>query len=188
MSYSANLLARLKDAEEGWPHFETADFMQTLDDVAETAFTKKSIEGHLAALLIWHQLCEEMAKLLLKDAQFFIQLSVYPAEIVFREKKKLMFGQVVEELRETISFSHKVEFLIACRKLNTERIALVHRLTRHTSLADIMSRVVEVKTTFDEIFRIFEAAHDAFRVNFHSFAKDLIEFMEEEITSPKEGS
>jgi hypothetical protein len=124
-----------------------------------------------------------MAKLLLKEAQFFIQLSVYPAEIVFREKKKRMFGQVLEELRETISFSRKDEFLVACQKLNTERTALVHRLTRHTSLADIMSRGVEVKTTFDELFRIFEAAHDAFRVDFHSFAKDHIELMEKEITS-----
>jgi len=181
MSYKTSLVARLKDADEGWPHFETADFMDTLDAFAEETFTKKSVEGHLAAMLIWHQLCEEMAKLLLQDAQFFIQLSVYPSEIVFKENKKLMFGQVLEKLSETISFEHKEEFLIACQRLNSERIALVHRLTQHTSLADIMPRVVEVKKVFDHISRIFDAAHDFFRVNFHSFYKDSLEFMEEDM-------
>ena len=173
MSYIRTLLARIRDSEGGWPHFETPDFLQTLEDVAQEAFEKNSIEGHLAALLIWHQLCEEMARLLLRDAQFFIQLSVHPAEIEFRDKRKLMFGQILDALSETISFEGKEEFLDGCRKLNTQRIELVHRLTQHSSLADIMARVVEVKLIYDRVFLIFKDAHDAFRVDFHSFAKDV---------------
>jgi hypothetical protein len=52
MSYKTDLVARLKDPDDGWPHFETADFMETLDAFAEEAFTKKSVEGHLAAMLM----------------------------------------------------------------------------------------------------------------------------------------
>lgn len=134
MSYIQTLLAKIKDAEEGWPHFETPDFLQTLEDVAQEAFAKNSIEGHLAALLIWHQLCEEMAQLLLREAQFFIQLAVHPAEITFRDRRKLMFGQILDALSDTISFDGKEAFLDDCRKLNTQRIQLVHRLTQHSSL------------------------------------------------------
>jgi|ERR1017187_5832783 hypothetical protein len=181
MSYTQALLAKIQDAEGGWPHFETPDFLQTLEDVAQQAFAKNSIEGHLAALLIWHQLCEEIAKLLLRDAQFFIQLSVHPAEIEFREKEKLMFGQILGALSETLSFGGKEEFLDGCRKLNTQRTELIHRLTRHSSLADIMARVVEVKVIYERVFLIFEEAHDGFRVDFHSFAKDVfLDLIEEE--------
>jgi len=179
MSYIQTLLAKIKDAEGGWPHFETPDFLQTLEEVAQEAFAKSSIEGHLAALLIWHQLCEEMARLLLRDAQFFIQLSVYPAEIEFREKKKLMFGQILDALRETVSFEGKGEFLEGCQKLNTQRIELVHRLTQHSSITDIIARVVEAKLIYERVFLIFEGAHDGFRVDFHSFAKDdFLDLME----------
>jgi hypothetical protein len=87
---------------------------------------------------------------------------------------------LVETLSETISFEHKEEFLSACRRLNGERIALVHRLTRHASLTEIMPRVVEVKRVFEQISMIFAAAHDDFRVEFHSFYKNSLEFMEED--------
>lgn len=179
-------MTRFNDPDQGWPQLETADFMNVLDDIAEKTFAKNTIEGHLAALLIWHQLCEEMAKLLLKETQFLIQLSVYPAEIEFPEKKKQpMFGQIIDDLSKTISFERKEEFLNACRKLNTQRIRVVHRLTQHTSLSEVMARVGGVKSMYDQIFRIYEDAHDAFRVNFNSLAKDHIEFMEEELKIPK---
>jgi len=63
-----------------------------------------------------------MARLLLRDAQFFIQLAVHPAGIEFRDRKKLMFGQILDALSETISFEGKEEFLKGCRKMNTQRI------------------------------------------------------------------
>jgi hypothetical protein len=170
-SYTKRLMARLNDSDDGWPHFETGDFMDVLDDVAEKVFAMESVEGRLAALLIWHQICEEMAKLLLQDAQFLIQLSAHPWEIEFRAKKKQMFGQVLSELSETVSFKGKEGFLSACRDLNTLRIELVHRLTRHPSLADVIARVRKTKIIYDEAFRIFEDAHDDFRVAFSYFAE-----------------
>ena len=43
-----------------------------------------------------------------------------------------------------------------------------------------MARVAEVKVIYERIFLIFEAAHDYFRVAFHSFAKDVfLELIEE---------
>jgi hypothetical protein len=44
-----------------------------------------------------------------------------------------------------------------------------------------MARVVEVKVIYERVFLIFEEAHDGFRVDFHSFAKDVfLDLIEEE--------
>jgi len=70
--------------------------------------------------------------------------------------------------------------LEGCQKFNTQRIELVHRLTQHSSSTDIMARVVEAKLIYERVFLIFEDAHDAFRLDFHSFAKDdFLDLMEE---------
>ncbi|HYX71295.1 MAG TPA: hypothetical protein VE732_00870, partial [Nitrososphaera sp.] len=129
MSYEDELIATIRDSTK-WPSFERPLFLDELADVADDAFAKGSIEGYLASLLIYHQLSEEMVRLLLKDAQFFVQLSVFPAEIYFQEKKRLMFGQLIDELKTTISFDGKDEFISKCMELNTHRIDIVHRLTK----------------------------------------------------------
>ncbi|HVG29079.1 MAG TPA: hypothetical protein VM864_05105 [Pyrinomonadaceae bacterium] len=86
MSYENELIATVRDSSK-WPSFEKPLFLDELADVADNAVDKGSIEGYLASLLIYHQLTEEMVRLLLKDAQFFVQLSVLPAEINFPEKR-----------------------------------------------------------------------------------------------------
>jgi hypothetical protein len=92
-----------------------------------------------------------------------------------------MFGQVLDALGETVSFEQKQEFLDACRNLNAQRIEIVHRLTQHTSIAEITARVVEVKLLYEQVFLAFEEAHDWFRGAFHSFAKEsFIDLMEED--------
>jgi len=117
-------------------------------------------------------LSEECVRLLLKDAQFFIQLSVFPAEMYFSEKKKLMFGQLIEELKSTISFENKNEFIEKCMSLNKDRIDIVHRLTKRNSLADLEAQLLKVKNLYDELYILFEDIHDWFRVCFKDFKKD----------------
>ncbi len=128
MSYATDLTATIRDSDK-YPYFERPDFLDELDDVADEALSKNTIEGYLASLLIFHQLCEEMVRLLLKDAHFFVQLSVFPAEISFPEKKRFMFGQLIEELKSTISFEGKDDFIEKCMELNRHRIDIVHHLT-----------------------------------------------------------
>src|SRR5690242_10587933 len=98
MTYQKELLLRIRDNEK-WPSFGRPTFLNELGEIADDAYAKNSIEGYLASLLIYHQLCEEMVKLLLRDCQFFIQLSVFPSEIHFPEKRRLTFGQIIEGLR-----------------------------------------------------------------------------------------
>lgn len=172
VSYKEELIQTIRESDR-WPSFDRPDFLDDLNTIADDAFEKKTIEGYLAALLVYHQLCEELVRLILKDAQFSIQLGVFPAEIVFPEKRNMMFGQLIKELNATVCFENKEKFIDKCLELNKRRIEIVHNLTRLTTLERVGEGVSEVKYLFDEIFGLFEAIHDYFRVCFKDFRKDV---------------
>lgn len=75
--------------------------------LADDVLSKDTKEGYLVALLIYHQVCKEMIRLLLDDAHFFIQLSIFPGEMTFPKKSIAMFGQILDELKSTASFDGK---------------------------------------------------------------------------------
>jgi hypothetical protein len=172
MSYEENIKHRVRTTEL-WPDFESPGFLDTLDQLAEEALAKNTIEGALASVLIYHQLSEEMLRLLLQNAQFFIQLAIFPAEITFPERKRQMFGQVIEEVRHTMSFTHKDEILALAASLNKHRIDLVHKLASRLTLDDVLSQATEVKHIYDQLFSKFDEARDEFRVSFKDFRKDV---------------
>jgi hypothetical protein len=172
VSYKEDLIQTIRDSDK-WPSLDRPDFLVDLNTIADEAFEKNTVEGYLAALLVYHQLCEELVRLVLRDAQFFIQLSVFPSEMFFPEKKKVMFGQLIEELKSTISFENKEDFINKCLELNKSRIEIVHNLTRITTLDKIGEGVSRVKYLFDEIYGLFEETHDFFRVCFKDFRKDV---------------
>ncbi|MCG3161039.1 MAG: hypothetical protein JMDDDDMK_02157 [Acidobacteria bacterium] len=171
MTYEADLRRRIQSSDL-WPDFERPEFLDDLDSLAEQALNRATVEGALAALLIYHQLSEEMVRLLVRDSQFFIQLAVFPAEISFPNRPRQMFGQLLDDLRHTVSFPERDEILSLCEDINKRRNDLVHRLTRRTTLADILLSVQDVQRCYSSLYQEFEQAHDYFRVSFHSFKKD----------------
>lgn len=172
MDYLQQLINRIKDREL-WPQFERPEFLDELNELADNALTKKTIEGYLAALLIYQQLAEEMLKLLLIDHEFFIQLSVFPAEFKFPSRTNIMFGRVVEELKNTITLDEaKFKVIELANKLNQIRIDLVHGLTRIPDLNQVEIMVQEAKTIFDELYEKFDHEHDMFMLAFKDLRKD----------------
>ena len=172
MSYEEDIKHRVRTTEL-WPDFDSPGFLDTLDELAEESIAKNTIEGALASVLIYHQLSEEMLRLLLQSAQFFIQLAIFPAEITFPERKRQMFGQLIEEVRNTMSFTHKNEILSLAATLNKQRIDLVHKLASRLTLDDVVSQAAGVKEIYDQLFSRFDEARDEFRVSFKDFKKDV---------------
>ncbi len=120
-----------------------------------------------------------MVRLLLRDCEFFVQIRVFPLEIEPQRNERLMFGELLERLRRTISFDGKEEFLEECKDLNARRIEIVHRLTtRQSSLERVREAVTDAKEIYDSAFALFDRIHDGFRVMFHDLAKDC-ELMED---------
>lgn len=172
MSYEDDIKHRVRTTEL-WPDFESSGFLDTLDELAEESLAKNTIEGALASVLIYHQLSEEMLRLLLQSAQFFIQLAIFPAEISFPERKRQMFGHLIKEVRNTMSFTHKDEILELAASLNRHRIDLVHKLASRLTLDDVVSQATAVKEIYNQLFSKFDDARDEFHVSFKDFRKDV---------------
>jgi hypothetical protein len=172
MAYQDDLIRTIKDSNK-WPSFDRPDFLIELNVLADDALSKNTIEGCLAALLIYHQICEEMVRLLLDDSHFFIQLSIFPSEITFPKKNKAMFGQNLDELKSTVSFDGKDNFVKKCDELNALRIEIVHKLTRQSTLQGINSQLAKTRVLFDEIYQLFDVAHDTWRVAFKDLRKGI---------------
>ena len=93
--YEVEIERRIRDSDL-WPKFESPQFLDTLDNFAETALNSGRIDGALAAVLIFHQLSDEVLKLLLECCRFFVQVSIFPAEITYSERKRLMTGLLID--------------------------------------------------------------------------------------------
>src|ERR1035437_5433693 len=133
MRYSNNLRDRIQDSEK-WPSFERTDFLSVLNEIADEAMLKDTTEGYLASVLIYHQLSEEIIKLLIECSNFLIQVAIFPAEISFKKNEKRMYGQLITELEDSVEFPHKQKLIFECKKLNEIRIKMVHKLTLKSSL------------------------------------------------------
>lgn len=167
-----DIIQRIRDRSQ-WPTFDNHDHLSDLDALADDANALGTLEGYLAALAIYHQLCDGMARVLLKDSQFFIQLSCHPTEIEFPKQKRQMAGQVLAELEFAVSFEGKQEFISKCREMNALRNNVFHGLTKQTSLQELEAKVSRVSDLYEEIFSLFDHSHDWFRLCFKDFSKDV---------------
>ena len=158
-----------------WPDIESRDHLHVLNTIADEAFEKHTIEGYLAALLIYHQLSEILVKVLIEDCRFYIRTRVHPLEIQFPKNKRAMFGRSLEALKQSVDFENKDLFIEKCEELNAIRNSVVHGLTKSTSLTDVKEKLAQVQTLHDEIYHIWDHSHDWFRLAF-SDIKDEFEF------------
>lgn len=174
MTYKKELLDKLKDANR-WPAFKNIGHLSILNDMADKAFSKRSFEGYVAAVAIYHQISSDMVELLLEDIHFLTRCSMYPFELRFKKRKNPMFGTLLDELEHSIDFEQKKDFLSQCRRLNQTRITMVHKLTQQVGLGSVNHKAKAAKDVFDRIFSLFDDAHDFFRSCLHDIQKDFFD-------------
>tara|TARA_B110000967_G_C18840655_1_gene539196 strand:+ start:1046 stop:1588 length:543 start_codon:yes stop_codon:yes gene_type:complete len=170
MTYHKNIINRVKESDN-WPGPERADFLDELNEVADDAFGKNTIEGYLAALLIYHQLTEELLKIIIDCSVFYIQLRVFPQEYQKKDLKGKMFGQIIQELKHSVLDEKTTKLIDQSLKLNALRIKMVHKLTLKSSLGDIKRQCKQAKKLFDSIFELYDDIYDNYRVTFKDFKK-----------------
>ena len=71
------------------------------------------------------------------------------------------------ELKSSVSFLKKQEFIEKAELFNSYRVGAVHRM-RRTNLDTLAVELQKVKGCFDEIFDLYNDIQDDFRVIFHS--------------------
>ncbi|MDP2682393.1 MAG: hypothetical protein Q8P28_06255 [Deltaproteobacteria bacterium] len=175
MTYKKELQDKLKNANS-WPAFRDPMHLSILNDMADKAFSKNTIEGYIAAVAIYHQISSDMIELLLEDIHFLTQCSLYPLELHFKKRKNPMFGALLDELEHSIDFKQKKDLLSQCHRLNQIRITMVHKLTQQVGGLGLVNRQAKVaKTVFDQIFSLFDDAHDFFRACLHDIQNDFLD-------------
>lgn len=171
MTYQEELCYKINDIKK-WPWFERLDFLTDLNAIADKMNSKETIEGYLASLLIYHQLCEEMIKKLIECSDFFIQCAIFPKEIKITDlAKKNMFGQLLNNLKSGV-INQKIRlFIKKCENFNELRIEIVHKLTSKTSISEITKQAQSARKFFDEILNIFEKIYSDYEDSFCKYQK-----------------
>ncbi|MBA4389956.1 MAG: hypothetical protein C0399_03360 [Syntrophus sp. (in: bacteria)] len=176
--YQRDFLSKLKD-HDAWPALQRGDFLQNLNDFADSAAATHATEGYLAAFLVYQQLVEEMVNVLVDCSTFLIQCRVFPLEYRgTKQSRKKMFGQLLIEFEAGIMDAHTSTLLSKCRTLNDLRIRMIHKITRKESLTDITRRASHAKRLFDEIFELYDHIYEDFRSSFKDHKKDIAELEE----------
>ena len=177
MAYKDDILIKLEDPNK-WPGFERPEFLDELNELADSSFEKKTIEGYLASVLIYHQLTEELIRILIESSTFYIQLRVFPQEFQDRKLKKKMFGQLIQELNQSILDEKIHIFVEKAINLNSLRIEIVHRLTTSETIKKVKKQCEKVQIIFNEIWKLFDEIYDNYRVTYKDFKKDIDELRE----------
>lgn len=162
---------RIMDSDK-WPNIELPENLELLNEMADDSFSTGTFSGMLSAVLMYHQLVEAMCLHLLEDCHFLIQLSVHPATIHFTIPQNKMLGAYVSELKESVSFHKKDEFLEKVTAFNIIRNGAIHKM-RKSNLDEVSNSLRDAKQLFDEIFVLYDEIQDDFRVTFHGFKKDV---------------
>jgi len=150
-------------SEELWPSFRKPESIAELKRIAMDVHSKGSIEGYISSILIYQQIAEEMVWVILKDCQAMIRISLMgQAEIEFNGQPKAMFGRLIDELKNTVNFDNKAEFIKECNALNKIRISIAHGLTKNTDLSKIAIEAAKAKSHFESINSLYQEAHGYF--------------------------
>ena len=178
MASRKDISDRIKSSNE-WPGYENAEHLDALDELAVEAMQRRSLDGYLAASLIYHQLIEETLRVLIRDSQFLIEVSIQPWKIEFPNESRITFGQVLDHLRRAVRFDQKEEILALSEEVNKIRIEFVHGLTKKTDLSDLEPKAQRIAAIAQRAHGLFEEAHDEFRLYFKDLRKEQLPDNEE---------
>ncbi len=158
---------------EKWPEIYRPEFIEQLNNIADDLFSKKSIEGYISSLLIYHQITEEMIKTLINISNFYIQGTFIDLELKDKKLDGKMFGQLISELDGCLKLDGTNDFIKKCNDLNAIRIKIVHKLTKKTDINEISLIAGKSKKLFDEIFAIFDHLYDYWRLSLKDVKRSL---------------
>jgi hypothetical protein len=172
MKTRQELLDILRD-DTKWPYFDRPGFLNELNMLADDCFSKGTVEGYLASLLIYHQLCEELLKVLIRISHFYLQCTVFPMQIEDKKLEKITFGQLITEYEKCVQSKGSKDLINKCNQLNRIRINMVHRITLKTSLSAISQQTQRTKSLFEDIWGLFDRIYDGFRSALSEYEDDI---------------
>ena len=165
---------------ESWPGFKDPNRLEELDDLATDAFNRATSDGYLAYVLIAHQVCDELLRLLIAHTRFAVRLMIVPSgfDVKFSSKEddsdleKLTTGHLIDVLEHSLEFEDKDEFLKLCRELSEIRNKLAHALGRNLDVANLKETTNKYRAKYERAEELFFQADDTFRLLYKDSKKD----------------
>ena len=153
--YRTNLLNELND-RSNFPDIGFAKNLDSIEVEAEIMFSKNTIEGYISSMIIYHQIIDELIKILIKCSRYYIQLRLFPYKINKRNTKRKLTRNLLEELKNLL-LNPKIElFINKCYEFNELRNKTVHRLITVKSVKSTLYQCKKVKNLYNEIFKLFD--------------------------------
>ena len=166
-----SVLRRLRDPSK-WPGSIDPSTFDELHASAAASVKTGGVQASLAAILLMHQLVEEMIFSLLDDAVFYMQLKLYPIPYKPDRPKRLMFGQALKELESTVWFQNKKYICEKAKLLNEIRIPVVHGLTKPGAIHGVEDKARKAWELYSGFARLAFEAHVVFHSHFADFQRD----------------
>lgn len=167
--YAVEISRKAKD-ENSWPSVDIAHLTR-LQQIAISGHQTNTVEGQLSAIIICHQLTEELLRLLLAQVNLYTQLKLYPLPYEPKSTKKQMFGGILDLVKHAGGFQNKQYILECSAELNTIRIQISHGLVQPKVLEDLSKNSEKVLSLFAKIqwlgLEAFSSFNDAFMEYLH---------------------
>ena len=152
--YKLNILDDIFD-DNNFADVKLASKLDYLRYEANTMFNKNTVEGYISSMIIYHQLIEEMIKMLINFSSNHIQLKIFPYKIEKRNLKGKLFKNLLEEFKKLL-LTPKIElFIDKSYKFNELRNITVHRSITVKSVKSTFIQCKKVKKLFGEIFDLY---------------------------------
>jgi hypothetical protein len=151
MDYYETLSKQLINPD-GYLHFPDASIHSYLDGIADDSFNKDEADGYIAALIIWHQLAEEILRLLYRHSQLLIKAGLYPTKLDEKTIEHVNMGGLIQIHSSCVAYDRKSIIMSNAKKLNDLRNDLLHDVMNYPSEKDIMAKAKAAKVYFNNLF------------------------------------
>ncbi len=170
MKYDEELVKQLINPH-GYLYFPDSSIHSYLDGIADDAYHKNEADGYIAALSIWHQLSEEILRVLYRYSQLLIKASLYPVKLDEKEIIPISMGALIEVNKQCVVYNRKSIILTNSKKLNNLRNDIFHHIIKHPTENEIIQKVIVAKTYYDTIFKEWREAMHWFYKEFDRIKK-----------------
>jgi hypothetical protein len=157
VNYDERLAAQLNSLH-GNLYFPDSSVHSYLDGIAHDAFGQGEAAGCLAALTIWHQLTEEILRLLYRYSQVLIKAALYPAKLGEKDLQNESLGSLIQIHKQCVQYDRKSVILSSAIALNNLRNDLFHDITQYPSEADIIRKAEPCRGYFQQLFGDWQIA------------------------------
>lgn len=155
MSYRADLINKVRN-RECLLNFDKPTFILELSNRAGEALLQKNIYGYLAAVLIYHQMKEEILMALLRKYNFYTQLTRLPEEVSFYGGNYLNADYITYKNDMLYSFKNRNKIPELSKKFDYIKNEIVNRLSEGIKIEEIERMAMDAKAQFEEIFAEFK--------------------------------